>query len=202
MGSNYLTSPLTLIVNTIFDIYVLLVLLRFMLQMLRADFYNPVSQFVVRLTSPPLKILRRFIPSVAGQDTSAILLCLSIIFAKFMLLRLLGTGVIHIGGTVAPIGGIGYLGLLIYSFADLASLFLTVFLIAIIIQVVMSWISPGAYNPVIGLVNTFAAPALRPVRKIVPPIGGLDLSPLFATLMIIVAKLLIIPPLIYLGSIF
>ena len=202
MGSNYLTSPLTLIVNTIFDLYVLLVLLRFMLQMLRADFYNPVSQFIVRLTSPPLKLLRRFIPSVAGQDTSAILLCLAIIYAKFMLLRLFDTGVIHIGGTVAPIGGIGYPGLLIYSFADLASLFLTVFLIAIIIQVVMSWVSPGAYNPVIGLVNSLAAPALRPVRKIVPPIGGLDLSPLFATLMIIVAKMLIIPPIIYLGSLF
>jgi len=200
MGSNYLTSPLTLIINTIFDLYVFLVLLRFMLQMLRADFYNPISQFVVRLTTPPLKILRRFIPGLAGQDTSAILLCLAIIYAKFMLLRLLDTGVIHIGGTVAPIGGTGYLGLLIYSFADLTSLFLTVFLIAIIVQVVMSWISPGAYNPVIGLVNTFAAPALRPVRKIVPPIGGLDLSPLFATLIIIVAKMLIIPPIIYLGS--
>jgi len=200
MGSNYLTSPLVLIINTIFDLYVLLVLLRFMLQMLRADFYNPISQFVVRLTSPPLKILRRFIPSLAGQDTSAILLCLVIIYAKFMLLRLLDVGAIHIGGTVASISDVGYLGLLIYCFADLISLFLTVLLIAIIIQVIMSWVSPGAYNPVIGLVNTLAAPALRPVRKITPAIGGLDLSPMVATLMIIVAKMLIIPPIVYLGS--
>ncbi|MFA9419526.1 MAG: YggT family protein [Gammaproteobacteria bacterium] len=200
MGSNYLTSPLALIINTIFDLYVLLVLLRFMLQMLRADFYNPVSQFIVRLTSPPLKILRRFIPSLAGQDTSAALLCLAIIYAKFMLLRLLDAGAIHIGGTLAAIDGVGYLGLLIYGFADLISLFLTVFLIAIIIQVIMSWVRPGAYNPVIGLVNTLAAPVLRPVRKIMPAIGGLDLSPLVATLMIIVAKMLIIPPIVYLGS--
>jgi len=135
MGSSYLTSPLTLIINTIFDLYVLLVLLRFMLQMLRADFYNPVSQFIVRLTSPPLKILRR-----------------------------------------------------------------TIFLIAIIIQVILSWVNPGHYNPVVGLVNTLAAPALRPVKKIVPAIGGLDLSPIIATLMIYVAKMLIIPPIIYLGS--
>ena len=200
MGSSYLTSPLTLIINTIFDLYVLLVLLRFMLQMLRADFYNPVSQFIVRLTSPPLKILRRVIPSLGGQDTSAILLCLVIVYTKFILLRLLNTGAIHIGGILVSIDGTGYLGLLIYSFADLISLFLTIFLIAIIIQVILSWVNPGHYNPVVGLVNTLAAPALRPVKKIVPAIGGLDLSPIIATLMIYVAKMLIIPPIIYLGS--
>jgi len=206
MESNYLTSPLVLIINTIFDLYVLLVLLRFMLQMLRADFYNAVSQFVVRLTSPPLKILRRFIPSLAGQDTAAILLCLAIIYTKFMLLRLLDAGAVHIGGTVASIGDVGYLGLLIYCFADLISLFLTVFLIAIFIQVIMSWaitmgwVSHGAYNPITGLVNTFAAPVLRPVRQLVPAIGGLDFSPIFAILMIYVAKMLIIPPIVYLGG--
>ena len=64
----------------------------------------------------------------------------------------------------------------------------------------MGWVSPGAYNPIIGLVNTFAAPVLRPVRKIMPAIGGLDFSPIFAILMIYVAKMLIIPPIIYLGS--
>jgi YggT family protein len=200
MGSNYLTSPLTLIINTIFDFYVLLVLLRFMLQMLRADFYNPVSQFVVRLTSPPLKILRRVVPNLAGQDSAAILLCLVIIYAKFMLLRVLDTGAIHIGGSIAAISSAGYLGLFIYSIADLLSLFLTIFLIAIIIQVVMSWVSPSHYNPVVGLVNTIAAPVIRPVKKILPPIGGLDLSPLVATLIIIVAKMLIIPPIIFFGN--
>ena len=76
MGSGYLTSPLMLIINTLFDLYILLVLLRFLLQMLRADFYNPVSQFIVKLTTYPLKALRRVIPSVAGQDTAAIVLCL------------------------------------------------------------------------------------------------------------------------------
>jgi len=175
-------------------------MLRFMLQMLRADFYNPVSQFIVRVTSPPLKILRRVIPSLAGQDTSAILLCLVIVYTKFILLRLLSTDTIHIGGTLVSIDGAGYLGLLIYSLADLISLFLTIFLIAIIIQVILSWVNPGHYNPVVGLVNTLAAPALRPVKKIVPAIGGLDLSPIIATLMIFVAKMLIIPPIIYLGS--
>lgn len=200
MGSNYLTSPLTLIITTVFDLYVLLVLLRFMLQMFRANFYNPVSQFIVRATSTPLGLLRRVIPSVSGQDTAAIILCLVIIYAKFILLRLLDTGAIQIGSSLAPIGSVSYLGLMVYSIADLLSLFLTVFLIAIIIKVIISWISPGHYNPVIGLVDSLAAPILRPVKKIVPPFGGLDLSPLIATLGIIVAKMLIIPPLVYAGS--
>ena len=71
MGSGYLLSPLMLIINTLFDLYILLVLLRFLLQWLRADFYNPVSQFVVRVTTPPLRFLRRFIPSLGGQDTAS-----------------------------------------------------------------------------------------------------------------------------------
>ncbi len=200
MGSSYFTSPLTLIITTLFDLYVMLVLLRFMLQMFRADFHNPVSQFIVKVTSPPLKYLRRGIPSLAGQDASAIVLCLLLTYVKFVLLRLLDIEVVHINNTVAFVGSVSYLGLLIYSIADLISLFLSVFLIAILIQVIMSWISPGNYNPVIGLVNTLAAPALRPIQKLIPPIGGLDISPLFAILMIVVAKMLIIPPIMSLAN--
>ena len=200
MGSSYFTSPLTLIVTTLFDLYVLLILLRFMLQMFRADFHNPVSQFIVKVTSPPLKYLRRCIPSISGQDASAIVLCLVLTYLKFVLLRLLDIEAVNINNTVAFIGGVSYLGLLFYSIADLISLFLSIFLIAILIQVVLSWISPGNYNPVIGLVNSLAAPALRPIRKLIPPIGGLDISPLFAMLAIVVLKMLLIPPIMSLAN--
>ena len=200
MGSSYFTSPLTLIITTLFDLYVLLVLIRFMLQMFRADFYNPVSQFIVKVTSLPLKYLRKGIPSIAGQDTSAVVLCLLLTFIKFVLLRLLDVEIMQISSNVAYIAGVSYLGLIIYSLADLISLFLGVFLIAILIQVVLSWINPGTYNPVIGLVNTLAAPALRPIQKLIPPIGGLDVSPLFAMLAIVVMKMLLIPPLMSLAN--
>lgn len=195
MGSSYFTSPLTLIVTTLFDLYVMLVLLRFMLQMFRADFYNPVSKFIVKVTSPPLKYLRRGIPSIAGQDSSAIVLCLLLTLVKFVLLRLLDIEIVNINSTAAYIGGVSYLGLLLYSLADLISLFFGIFLIAILIQVVLSWVNPGHYNPVIGLVNTLAAPPLRLVQKLIPPIGGLDISPLFAMLAIVVIKMLVIAPL-------
>ncbi|MFT5504266.1 MAG: YggT family protein [Gammaproteobacteria bacterium] len=200
MGSNYLLSPLTLIINTIFELYILLVLLRFMLQTLRADFYNPVSQFIVRLTTPPLRHLRRFIPSIQGQDTAALLLCLALIYLKFILLRLLDVGVVQIGNVIAAIGSISYAGLLIISIADLLALVFTVFLIAIFIQVILSWVSPGTHNPVIGLVTTLSRPIMRPIQKFLPPFGGMDLSPLFAGLAIMVIKMLVIPPLVALGS--
>lgn len=200
MGSNYLISPLTLIINTLFDLYILLVLLRFLLQTFRADFYNPVSQFIVKATTPPLRYFRRVIPSVSGQDVASIVLCLTLIYLKFLLLRLLDIPGVPIASITAPIGAVSYPGLVIYAFADLISLTLTVFLIAIIIQVILSWVNPGQYNPVVGLVNSIASPALRPFRKILPSLGGLDLSPLFATLGILVLKMLLIPPIIYLGS--
>ncbi|NCF36417.1 MAG: YggT family protein [Gammaproteobacteria bacterium] len=199
MDSGYLLSPLMLIINTLFDLYILLVLLRFLFQMLRADFYNPVSQFIVKLTTPPLKILRRVIPSVGGQDAASIVLCLLLIYAKFLLMRALSIPAVHIGGVMAPLS-VSYGGLLVFSVADLVALILTVFLVAIIIKVILSWVNPGHYNPVIGLVDRLAQPVLRPVRKIVPPIGGLDLSPLLATLLVLVAKMLIVPPIIYLGN--
>jgi YggT family protein len=123
-----------------------------------------------------------------------------ITFSKFVLLDLLGTEVVHINNSIAYIGGVGYLGLVIYSIADLVSLFLSVFLIAILIQVILSWVNPGFYNPVIGLVNTLATPVLRPIQKLIPAVGGIDLSPLFAILMIMVVKMLLIPPLMNLAN--
>ena len=200
MGSGYLLSPLMLIINTLFDIYILLVLLRFLLQMLRVDFYNPVSQFIVRLTTPPLHLLRRFIPALGGQDTASIVLCLSLIYAKFMMMRLLSIPAVHIGGVMAPIGAASFAGLFVLCIADLVALTITVFLGAIIIQVVISWVSPGNYNPVIGLVNRIADPILKPIRKFIPPLGGIDLTPLFASLLLLVVKMLIVPPIVYLGS--
>jgi YggT family protein len=200
MGSGYLISPLMLVINTLFDLYILLVLLRFLLQMLRADFYNPVSQFIVKLTTYPLKILRRVIPSVGGQDTAAIVLCLVLIYGKFLLLRLLSIPAVQIGGVMAPLTGVSYAGLLVFCIADLIALILTVFLVAVIIQVILSWINPGQYNPVIGLVHKLSDPVLKPIRKLIPSLGGLDLSPLFATLALLIGKMLIVPPIVYLGN--
>jgi len=200
MGSNYFTSPLAFIITTLFDLYILLVMLRFILQMLRADFYNTMSQFIVKMTTPPLTVLRRFVPSMLGQDSASIVLCLIIIYAKFILLRFLDIPVVAIADVPAPIGLVSYVGLIIYSVADLVSLFISVFLVASIIQVVISWISPGQNNPVISLVSSITAPILRPIQKRLPPMGGFDFSTMVAILGLMVSKMLIIPIIIRLGS--
>jgi len=199
MGNGYLTSPLLLIINTLFDLYVMLVLMRFLLQSLRADFYNPVSQFIVRATTPPLKPLRRIIPGVGGQDMAALVLALVILLVKYLLIRSMGAGVIAIGNAAAPIGSAGVLGLVLMGLAEIISTFLNIFLFAIIIEVILSWVNPGSYNPIIGLIHSVAEPVMRPFRRWIPSLGGLDLSPLFATLAIMVAKMLIIPPIIFLA---
>ncbi len=200
MGSSYLASPLLLIINTLFDLYVMLVLLRFLFQMLRTDFYNPISQFVVRATTPPLKPLRRIIPGFAGQDMAAIVLSLLLLLAKYFLVRALGAGALDIANVLAPIASISIVGLVLVAIAEILATFINIFLFAIIIEVILSWVNPGAYNPMIALITSISRPVMRPVRRFIPPMGGLDLSPLFATLGLMVIKMLLIPPVIYLAT--
>lgn len=200
MGSGYITSPLLLIINTLFDLYVLLVMLRFIFQLLRADFYNPVSQFVVHATTPPLKPLRKIIPGVGGQDVAALVLCLLILLVKYFIIRAMGAGAIDIANALAPLGSASIGGLIVIALADGLATFINVFLFAVIIQVILSWVNPGAYNPIIGLVNSISRPVLKPIQRFIPPLGGLDLSPLFATLGLMVIKMLLIPPIVYVAA--
>ena len=200
MGSGYLTSPLLLVLNTVIDLYLFLVILRFMLQMLRADFYNPISQFILRATTPPLKPLRRIIPGVGGQDMASLVLALLILLAKYYILRGLGQPVTDIANVLAPIGSASFLSLLIIALADLLATFINIFLFAIIIQVILSWVNPGNHNPAIGLIDSVSNPVMRPIRKFIPPLGGIDLSPLFATLFLMVVKMLLVPPIVILAN--
>lgn len=200
MGSSYLTSPLLLIINTLFDLYILLVIVRFMLQWLRADFYNPVSQFIVRATTPPLKPLRRIIPGFAGQDIAALVLALLILIVKYLIIRSMGAPAIELANVLAPIGSASIPGLIIIALAEILAMFINVFLFSIIISVILSWVNSGGYNPVIGLIHTLSQPVMRPIQKFIPPLGGLDLSPLFAVLGLMVLKMLLIPPIVFVAT--
>ncbi len=199
MGSGYLTSPLLLIIGTLFDLYLFLVLARFLLQALRADFYNPASQFIVRATTPPLKPLRRIIPGFGRQDLAALVLALLLLLVKYLLLNALGASIIEVGNARVALGQVGLLGWVFVAAAEIVATFINIFLFAIIVQVIMSWVNPGAYNPILGLINQVARPVMQPIQRWIPPLGGLDLSPLFATLGLMVAKMLLIPPLLYLA---
>ncbi len=170
------------ILQTLGSLYLLIVLLRFILQLVRADFYNPLSQFIVRATKPLLNPLRRIIPGFGGIDLASLVLAILIqLVLMILILMLMGYGV---GGFIMQ--------LLIWSIIAVTSLFLKVFFFALIISVILSWVAPGSYNSGAQLVNQICEPLLMPFRKLLPNLGGLDLSPIFAFLALKLIDMLVI----------
>lgn len=182
-GPDYFSNPLVFLIKTLFGLYILAVLLRFLLQQSRADFYNPVSQFLVKITQPVLRPMRRVIPGVAGIDLSAIILLIVL-----QLVELLLVGLVQRGGMlpVAPMA--------VLAVAELVDLTLNVYLVLIFIRVILSWVQPG-YNPSAAIIYSLTDPVLRPAQRIIPPLGGLDLSPLLVLVVIQLLKMLVLPPL-------
>jgi len=182
MGSGYLTEPAVFLVQVLFGLYATLVVLRFLLQLTRADFYNPVSQFIVKATRPALNPLRRLIPGVSGMDIAALVLAwLIIMLEQLAVLGLAGAGFQPAAAALLAIPG-------------LISLIINIFLFAILIQVIVSWINPNSYNPIMGLISSLTEPLLAPVRRRLPDMGGLDLSPMVVMICLVVLEMLLVPP--------
>ena len=186
MGNGYLAAPVIFLIDTLFGLYVLVILLRFLLQTTRADFYNPISQFIVKVTDPALRPLRRLIPGWGGIDNASLVL---LFVVQCLALLLLGL----ISGAFAD--GLSVPGLLMATVTKLVSLLLYVYLFGIFILALLSWISPGGYNPVAAVIANLTEPVMRPARRMIPPIGGIDLSPMAVILAIYVLRMLIMPPL-------
>jgi len=181
MSSSYLTNPLEFLISTLFSLYIMVVMLRFILGAVRADFYNPVSQFLVRITNPLLVPMRRVIPSIRQYDTSALLLMLLLQLLSLLIIVLLR-------GASVP-----FIALLLAAIGELVVLAFNVFIFAIVIQVILSWVNPGTYNPVNALLHSITRPVLAPIQRIIPPISGIDLSPLVALIGLQVLKMLVLP---------
>ena len=169
------------VVQTLGSLYLLIMLLRFVLQLVRANFYNPLCQFIVRATQPLLKPIRRIIPSVFGLDMSSLLLSIVIQMIVMALTLLLAYGT-----TGNP------LQLLVWSIIGVTALFLKIFFFAMIISVILSWVAPQSHNPGAELVNQICEPALAPFRRIVPNLGGLDISPILAFMVLKLLDMLVI----------
>jgi YggT family protein len=165
-------NAVTYLVGTFIDLYVTAVLLRLLLQWARADFYNPLSQFLVKLTNPLLVPLRRVIPAVKRLDTASVVLML--------VLEVIGIWVISsVGGNTMT-----WLQILAFSAVKLLMTLLMTYFFLIIIAVLLSWLAQGLRHPFIPLVFQLTEPVLMPIRKVIPPIAGIDLSPLFALIAI------------------
>jgi YggT family protein len=183
MGDDYLTRPLVFLIQIVFQIYLLAVLLRFILQLIKADFYNPLSQFIVRVTSPPLRPLRRLIPGYGGLDWASLVLAWLLKTLEIALILLVTNGITGLPGTLA------------WALPELVAMTINIYLFAILVQVIMSWINPGAYNPALSLLERMTAPLLRPSRNLLPPMGGIDLSPMLTMIGLVLLEMLLLPPL-------
>ncbi len=188
MGSNYVTDPVVFLIDTLFSLYILAVMLRFLLQWTRADFYNPISQFLLKITHPPLKIMRRFIPALGRIDTSSLLLALLLqITANFAILAIKGLS-------------IGVVALALLSFTDLLKMLLDIFIYAIVASAILSYFAAGSYSAASGILYGLTEPLLNVCRRLVPDVGGFDLSPLAALLLLQLTEMMLLPPLHQLAS--
>lgn len=183
MSGSYLTNPIVFLVQTLLGLYAMVVLLRFLLQWARADFYNPVSQFVVKVTTPVLRPLRKMIPGHAGMDLAALTLA--------WLVKSLELAIV----TLILLPETNPLGALAWAIPELVGLAINIFIFTVFIRVVLSWINPDPYNPVAGLLDSLTEPVMRPARRLLPPVGGLDLSPVLVMVVLVLLKMLLIPPL-------
>jgi YggT family protein len=188
MGSSYLTDPIIFIIDNVLSLYILAVLVRFLLQWTGADFYNPISQFIVKVTHPPLRLLRRFVPSIGKIDTSALVLIFALqMLADFSIL-LLKSGIISIGA------------LTVVAISQLLSLLMNVFVFAIFARAVLSWVNPGSFSAAEAILTSLTEPLFVVCRRILPDFGGIDLSPLALLFFLQLAKMIILPPLQELAS--
>lgn len=169
-----------LLVNAIAGFFIFVVLLRFLLQAVRADFYNPISQFIVKASNPMLVPARKLIPGFGGYDLAAIavLLVLELVAMTLSLL---------IMGWPLPI-----VNMLLWAVLGTIGLFFKLFFWGLLIMVIVSWIAPNNYNPAVELLKQIIEPLMSPIRKIMPDMGGMDISPIIAFLLINVFEIILV----------
>jgi len=178
MPSN-ISSAIVFIVNAVTSLYLLVLLLRFRMPWLRADFRNPLAQGILRFTSPIVIPVRRIVPSFGRLDTATVLVAFVIQYLTVLLLLL-------ILGQTAGIATIA-----VTSIVKLVVLSINLFVYAIFIRIILSWISQGGYNPATAIITTLTEPLLRPFRRILPPMGGFDISPIFAVILLLAATIVV-----------
>ena len=180
MGAS-LSQTLSLLITNLGGLSILAVLVRFLLQAVRADFYNPVSQAIVKVTSPALKPFRRVIPGYRGIDFASLILALVLSSAFTALL-------IWVGGYNLPSIGI----IVAWAFVGLVDFILNIYFYALVISIVASFVAPFSGNPLLLVVYQILEPIYSRIRRIIPPMGGLDLSPIFIFLAINVTEIMVV----------
>jgi len=159
---------LIFIISTFAQLFLLVMLLRFWLPWLRADFRNPIAQGILKLTSPLVIPVRRIVPPIGRLDTATVVVAFAIQYLMVLVILTLR----DVTPTIGPIA--------LTSLIDLVLLSLRLFTFAIFIYIILSWIAPGTHNPATAFISMLVEPVMRPFRRIIRPMGGFDISPIFA----------------------
>lgn len=179
---NYAGNAFAFLINAVVGLYLIAVMLRVMLQAVRADFYNPICQFLVRATNPLLKPLRRLVPGLFGIDMAGV-----------VLLLLIQTGLLLVLSWITG-PPLSFPGVIVLAAAELLRLLVYIYIFSIFIMAILSWINPDPANPVVPLLWRLTSPVLRPFRQLIPSLGGLDLTPMLAIIALLFLTRLLLDP--------
>lgn len=185
---NSLSQIGILIIGTLGGLYLLVVLLRFLLQLARADFYNPLSQFIAKATNPVLLPLRRVIPGLFGLDLACLVLALAVQFVTVFFSLLLA-------GTFNPLLA------LLWGALGIVSMVMYIYYICMIAMIILSWVAPQTRHPAAILAVQLVRPLCAPIQRILPSMGGIDISPIFVFLFLQVVRMLITNAAVYIGAV-
>ena len=183
----YFANAGQIVIQFVFVALVTLIVLRVLLQWVRANFYNPICQFLYKATNPVLMPLRKVIPAWRNLDIAGIALAWLATALKLVLLYA------TVGQTL------GVLGLAVLALADLVDFLLLLYIVLVLVRVVISFVGADSYHPVVPLVMQLTEPVMKPFRRLIPNVGGLDFSPMVVLLVITLARVLVAKPLLDLG---
>ena len=169
------------ILATIGILFLFAVLLRFLMQLGRADFYNPISQGIVKVTNPFLRPLRKIVPGLFGIDMASLVLALLVGW-----LMIIGAGFLAGAGLLNPLSA------LLWSLLGVLMTLIAILFVGMLISIVVSWVAPQSTHPALMLLRQVLEPVYAPVRKIIPPLGVIDISPIFVFILLTVADKLLV----------
>jgi YggT family protein len=174
------------LVSIVFDLYIFVLLVRILLAAVRADYFNPLSQMVIKVTQPIIRPLRRVIPNIKNLELASVVVVYVLEIVKFVLIGLMLNGAPNMSG------------IFVLALADALKSFINLLFYALILQAIMTWMNQG-YSPVANLLNRITAPVLSPFRRFIPPIGGMDISPIPAMILLQLSIIVVIGPLFAMG---
>lgn len=184
------------IIGTIFSLYAAVPALRFVLQWVRADYHNQFAQAIVKLSNPILIPLRRVIPSFKRYDTASLVMVYGVLFFKFLVFKLLPLGAVPAFGGGAFPSTYSLPVLMAATLIDVVYLLFNVFIFSLIIKAILSWIPNSHGNPIQGVLDSITAPIMKPIRGLIPPIGGFDLSVMAAIIGLFALRMFVVSSLV------